>query len=365
MMRRLMACVMALAMFSASAPVHAEPTPVRPTPAPTRPALPPRPAANEPSVAQVENLIGQVGMWSAEYSAHLTAATEIMNAVDGFTAILDRFSVGDLRTRAALEELEAWRVNSIEHAQTVRARASTLRAPPSMALMGEQGTAIEGALAVARSDLAPLIDETIVSIESLAAFGAEAIRSPTKAFDARRRAVYTSAVQLVRIDERRIRASVLALPDDHPNRALMESMLHYYAAVSAMPTHELGVLNGGTADPGALAATMRQATQAMRTSLAQADSHAQTSIRAMRDTPVYPGTENLRRVVLEMSETFPASVNVYGRLANTLDTAAASIAGGGDVITSWADQETQSLPLFEEATVYENRRIELAAQLRR
>lgn len=366
MMRRLIASVMALAMFGASAPVHAEPTPARPTTAPTRPApLSVRPAANEPSIAQIEALVGAIGMWSGEYAAHLTAASALMDEVNGYTAILDQFSAGDLRPRAALERLEAWRANAVARGQALRVQAATLRAPPSLALMGEQGIAIEGAFAVARSDLVPLIDEMIVLLESLAAFGVEAIRSPTKAAETRLRAIYTSAVQMVRIDERRIRATSLALAPDHPNRAIMEATLHYYAAVSAMPSHELRVLDGAPADQDGLAATLRQSAQGMRTSLAQSETHAQSMINQMRNAPRDPSTENLRRLVLEMAETFPASIASYRRLADTLDNAARLISGGESVVNAWATQESMSLPIFDEVTQHENRRIELASQLRR
>jgi hypothetical protein len=313
----------------------------------------------------MEGVLGAMGVWAAEYSAHLTAAGELMDEVDGFTAILDQVSAGNLRTRAALDRLEAWRANAVARGQTIRAQAAALRAPPSLALMGPQGTAMEGALAVARSDLVPLIDEMIASLESLAAFGAEAIRSPTKAMDTRLRAVYTSAVQMVRIDERRIRATGLAMPADHPNRSLMEATLSYYTAVVAMPSHELRVLDGAQADHDGLVATLRQSAQEMRTSLAQADGHTQTVISRMRDAPRHPDTENLRRIVLEMSETFPATIALYRQLAGTLDGAANSISGGEAVVEAWAGQETQSIPIFEQAAAYENRRIELAAQLRR
>lgn len=345
-----------------SAPAYGEPSPVPVTP---RPAAAPPPQRGEPTIAQIEHVIAEIGAWTLDYGALLTEASSVMDEVEGYTGILDRFANGDLRARRAREEMQAWRTNAIARAQALRARAVALRAPPSLALLGPEGGVLENAFAIARNDLPALVDEMIVSLDAFAAVGEEAITNPNTAASARHRAVYQSSIQLIRIDSRRISATAAALANDHPNRHVMEATIAYYAGLTAFPAHELGVIEGAEANPAAVAATLRQSGRDMRASLAQASLHADRMAQHLRSMPAPPEAQQMRQVIIRMADTFPATVRVYGRLADTIDNAALFLEQGGTVADAWARQEEAALPVFDQIAQLENERAQLATQLRR
>ena len=355
MLARLLAASAFALTFCLTGAAEGEPSPARP-----------RPAAPSPNpVAAVEAAVGEIGAWSLEYNAILTQAGSIMDEVNVYVAILDRFASGDLRQRDALREMETWRANAVSRAQALRANAAALRAPPSLEAFGERGPQLENALAMARADLPALIDEMTALLEAVAALGVEAIRSPTKTSDARRRAVYASSIQLIRVDTRRVSATMTALPESHPNRALLNATLAYYSGLESLPAHELRLLDGAESDPSAVAATLRRSAQGMRAELAQVMQLAEGVEREMRARPLPPEASNLRQVLAQLLLTYPETVRVYGQLADTLDNAAVHIDGGVDVSEAWARQEEAALPLLEQISRLENQRAQLAAGFRR
>lgn len=362
-MRHVVRNVLASAiLLLAGAPAYGEPSPIPSAPRPAPSAIAPR---GEPSVAQVEQVVGEIGAWTLDYGALLTEASSVMDEVDGYTAILDRFAAGGVQTRRAREQMQAWRVNAVARAQALRARAVALRAPPSLAVLGADGIVLENAFVVARNDLPALVDEMIVSLEAFGALGEEAIANPTKTATARHRAVYQSSIQLIRIDTRRIAATAAALANDHPNRHIMEATVAYYAGLSAFPTHELGVLDGAQPSPAAVAATLRQSSRDMRASLAQASLQAERMTQHLRSMPAPPEAQQMRLVIIRMAETFPGTVRVYGGLVDSIDAAALYLEQGGDVQEAWVRQEAVALPVFERISQLENERAQLAVQLRR
>lgn len=361
-MRRWVSAFVAMVLVASVAGAWAEPSP---TPSAERGARAPTPPRREPTAAEVQAAVGAVGAWSLEYATLLQQAGEVMDEVDSYTAIIDRFAAREIRERAALEQLEAWRVNTVARGQAVRARAVALRHPPSLSAMGEDGAVLENAFAMSRADLPELIDEIIASMEALAAFGADAIRSPSKISDTLRRAVYSSSMQMIRIDTRRISANAAALSDDHPNKHVMETIVAYYAALGAMPAHELRVLDGEPADPASVGATLRQSARDMRVSLARASRATDQMTREIRNAPAPPDVREMQRTVLQMMESFPATIRVYGQLADTLDAAAARIDVGASVVDVWGEQETAAIPLLDQITQLETERSRLAASLQR
>jgi hypothetical protein len=371
-MRRWVSNLVAAAILIASAPAMAEPSPVDPVqPAPPAAQAPntQRPAraasTQGPTIAQVEQALGEIGVWSLEYSAIITSAAEVMNEVEGYTAILDRVASRQLRTRAALEEMEAWRTNAVARAQAVRANAAAFRPPPSISGISEEMATLEGALVLARNDLPVLIDEMITSLEAWAAYGAEAIRNPNQVADTRLRAVYASGIQLIRIDTRRLSSSMRAAPANHPNRFMIEAMIAYYAGLSLFPLHELRIVDGEQSDPATVAATLRQYAGEMRASLVQAETHAARTAREYAAMPAPPEAQQLRQTVIQMMESYPESVGLYRQLAEGLDTAASGIETGSPIAEAWGAQETAALPVLDQIGRIEERRAQLAAQLRR
>lgn len=281
------------------------------------------------------------------------------------TAIIDRFANREIREREALRQMEAWRANAISRAQALRANAVALREPPSLTVFGEQGAALRAALETSRQDLPILIDQMIANLEALAAFGIEAIRSPTKVAEVRQRAIFSSSVQLIRIDSRRISASVAALAPDHPNRSILNATLAYYRALEALPAHQLRLLDGGEADPMSVAATLRQSSREMRALLAQTLADTERMAREIASTPFPPEGRDLQQALRQMMQTYPDSVRAYNLVADTLDRAAAHIEGGGEVLDAWVTQEQAALPIFDQISRLEDQRAQMAASLRR
>jgi hypothetical protein len=329
------------------------------------PARPRAQSAPSESMTAVEAAVGEIGAWSLEYIEILTQAGAVMDEIDAYTVILDRFASRDLRQREALRQIEAWRANVISRAQALRANAIALRAPPSLTVFGERGAQLENALATARADLPVLVDEMTALLEACADLGAEAVRSPTKAADARRRAVYASSVQLIRIDTRRISANLAALPEQHPSHALLRVTLAYYSGLQSLPAHELRLLDGVESAPTAVAAGLRRSAQEMRAELAQVMPRAESLEREMRATPHPPEGRSLVQALTQMLQTYPETVRVYGLLADTLDNAASNIEGGVEVSEAWARQEEAALPLLDQITRLDNQRAQLAAAFRR
>jgi hypothetical protein len=306
-----------------------------------------------------------MGAWTLVYSALLTQTAGLMDEIDGYNAILDRVAARQTREREALRELQAWRDNAVARAQALRVNAVALAPPPSLAVLGEEGRALEQALIRSREDLPLLIDQTVASLEAFAALGAEAIRSPTKIGDARLRAVYESTLQIIRIDLRRLEASAAALTNQHPNRSIIEANIAYYAGLQSLPSYELQTLDGGQPDPAAVAATLRQSAQTMRAEAAEAVTQAERMRREAQLFPAPPEGRDLQRVVIQMMETVPDLAAQYGLLAGTLEQAAAHIEGGGEVTDAWIRQEETAIPIFDQITRLDDRRAQLAAGLQR
>ena len=280
-------------------------------------------------------------------------------------SITHRHHRPEIREREALRQMEAWRANAISRAQALRANAVALRAPPSLTVFGEQGAGLRAALETSREDLPILVDQMIATFDALAAFGIEAIRNPTKAAEVRQRAIFSSSVQLIRIDSRRISASVAALAPDHPNRSILNAALAYYRALEALPAHQLRLLDGGEADPMSVAATLRQSSREMRTLLAHSLADAERMPGDLASTPLPPEGRDLQRAVQRMMQAYPDSVRAYNLVADTLDRAAAHIEGGGEVLDAWVSQEQAVLPIFEQISRLEDQRAQMAASLRR
>lgn len=357
-MRRWTLVIFAVATMAWSAPARSEPTPM---PAPPRAEEAP---LGDLTAAQVEAIISDVGVWSLDYNDILTSATSVMDSVDRFVEILDRFDRRELRERAALAALDEWRVDAVQRAEAVRARARTLRMPPSLRALGPVGERMEAAFITGRNDLEPLISEIITNLDAMAAIGRDAISDPGKGVEARQRVFFTSALELVRIDSRRIQAAVAALPEDHPNRSIMRGNLRYYEALAAFPAHELRVLDGGAPDPASVANTLERSAQAMRQELAQSEELIERMLTQARFSPSPPDGANVVRGVISIIETLPETVRLYRGVADSLDQAAMRIRAGATVIDAWASQEGTSLPILEQIARADTERARLAAEIR-
>lgn len=319
----------------------------------------------EPSVQALEATLADVGQWTLEYSAVLGDAGAVMEEMDAYIAILDRFSAGETGAGAALAQLSAWRSNAIGRIDAVKANANNLREPPSLAFLGPSAVGLDRALATARRDIAPLLDEIASMLDEVAAMGAEAIRDPEKGLEARQRAVYGSAIQMVRIDLRRIDANLAALTGDHPNHPIMRATQLYYAALMLVPQHEIDVMNGIAPAPTRVASALRLAGQDMRTQTAQSATLAQRLIDGLRARPLPPGGENIVSMIRDMMATFPDTVRAYNGVADSLDRAAAHIEAGGEVAGASEVHDTAVLPYLQEIERLERVRANLAATIGR
>ncbi|ANP45545.1 hypothetical protein ATE48_06245 [Candidatus Viadribacter manganicus] len=353
---------MAAGLVLAVQPAHADDPSNRSQP---RPPAAQAPAPGEPSIAEVRQMLGEMGAWSLEYSGILGEAGRLMDQVEGYTAILDAVGAGSIRKRQAIEQMESWRRTSIARAQAVRERAVALRPPPSLAAMGPDGVDLEAALVLARNDLPLVLDEIITSLDAFAAYGLDAINNRERAVGARLRAIYTSHLQLISIDSRRIRAASRAVATDHPNRFVMEATIEYYRGLAAFGEYGIRALEAPETDTMIVAQTLRDAAVQMRTKLARTETEAQRTLREQRDMRYPPGAETLQRTIIEMTETYPETVRLYRELADTLDTAAAAIEAGGVVSEAWSAQEDIAIPLLERIALVEEQRAQIGAELRR
>lgn len=363
MFARLLAASAFALTFCLTGGAVGEPSPARP-----RAQAAPLPAAPQragPSVAEVEAALGEVGAWTLEYNAILAECAAVLNEIDAYIAIFERVVNREIREREALRQLEAWRANVVARAEALRASAVALRAPPSLAVMGELGARFDVALAAARADLPSFVDQMAAALEAHAALGAEAIRSPTKISEARQRAVFSSSLQLIRIDARRLAANLAAVPDGHPQAALLNAMLAYYAGFEAFPTHELRLLDSVTIDPMSVAVALRRAAQDMRGHLTEATARTERAERELRSLNLPPEARQLRQAAAQVLQSYPETVRAYGQLADTLDSAAGQIEAGTTVDEAWASHEQASLPILDEIARLDDQRTQLVAGLRR
>ncbi|MEQ1617818.1 MAG: hypothetical protein ABL883_05690 [Terricaulis sp.] len=320
---------------------------------------------SEPSVAAVEATLADIGQWTLEYSAVLGGAGAVLEEIDPFIVILDRFSAGETDSRAALRQIGEWRGNAANRIETVRGNAANLRAPPSLALLGPSAVGLDRAMATARRDLPALLDEIASMLDAVAAMGSDAIRNPEKGIEARERAIYGSVIQLIRIDLRRIDANIAALSADHPNRPIMRATQIYYSALMLIPQHEVDVMNGVEPGPIRVAAGLRLAAQDMRTQTAQCAPLAQRTIDALRTRPAPSGSENIIGMIGDMMATFPDTVRAYNGVADALDGAAAHIEAGGEVADASEVHDAAALPYLREIERLEQVRANLAATIGR
>lgn len=315
----------------------------------------------EPTVASVQATLADMAAWMLEYSAVLDQGAELMNNLDEYVSILERFEARDISERTALAQLEQWRVNNGTELEAVRALERALRRPPSIAEFGPDAAPLEFALHTARDNLLPVLDEIGAVLEASASMGVEAIRGGRgKSLELRQRAFYQSSLQLVRIDLRRVEIQGAALDQNHPNRPLMIATQRFYAALSAFPLHELAALDGARPDRGALATGLRAAARDMRVQTAQ----TLVLAAAMRDQmriQQAPEMASLARMIARMMETFPASVAAYNGLADGVDAAAACVERSDATLTCWALLDEQTRAPLEEIGRQERIRAELVA----
>ncbi len=320
---------------------------------------------SEPSVAAVEATLADVGQWTLEYNAVLGDAGAVLDEIDPFVDILDRFSAGEINSTPALRRIDEWRRNAADRISAVRTSVADLREPPSLAWLGSSAAGLDGAMATARRDLPPLLNEIANMLDEVAAMGADAIRNPEKGIEARERAVYGSVIQLIRIDLRRIDANIAALPTDHPNRPIMRATQIYYSALMLIPQHEIDVMDGLEPGPVRVAAGLRLAAQDMRAQTAQSAPLAQRMLEGLRARPALPGSENIIGMINDMMATFPDTVRAYNGLADSLDRAAVHIEAGGAVADASEVHDAAALPYLQEIERLERVRANLAATIGR
>jgi hypothetical protein len=316
----------------------------------------------EPSVASVRATLADMAEWMIEYSTVLDHGAELMNNLDDFALILERFEDGDINQRTALSQLERWRVTNRTEFEVVRVMERNLRRPPSIADFGPSAAPLEFALHTARDNLAPVLDEIAAVLEASASMGVEAVRGdPGKTFEVRERAFYQSSIQLVRIDLRRVEIQGAALERDHPNQPLMTATQHFYAALMAMPSHELARLDGENPDRGALAVLLRQSAREMRVHTGQSAvlaSRMRETMRWSQSAELAP----LSEMIVRLMDTFPASVVAYNGLADGVDAAAACVERGDATLQCWTVLDTQTRAPLEEIGRLERVRAELIAR---
>lgn len=322
-------------------------------------------AQREPSVGAMEATLADMGHWMLEYNAVLAGGGAALDEIDAFVEILDRYSTGETNSTRALRQIEQWRRNAADRMSTVRASAANLRDPPPLAMLGPGSAGLGRAMATARRDLTPMMDEIANMLDGAAAMGVDAIRDPEKGIEARTRAIYGSVIQLVRIDLRRVDANIAALPATHPNRPLLRATQIYYSALILVPQHEIDVVDGIEPAPTRVAAALRLAAQDMRTQVAQCAPLAQRTIEALHASPGLPGSENIVGMVEDMMATFPETVRAYNGVADSLDTAAAHIEAGGEVADASEVHDEAAAPYLQEIERLEQIRVNLAATIGR
>lgn len=316
----------------------------------------------EPSVASVRATLSDMAAWMLEYSTVLDRGGELMENLDEFVAILEQFDAGEINERTALARLDRWRVNNRTELEAVRALERGLRRPPSIADFGPSAAPLEFALHTARENLPPVLEEIGAVLEASASMGIEALRGgPGKSLEVRQRAFYQSSLQLVRIDLRRVEVQGAALDQDHPNRPLMFATQRFYAALMAMPTHELARLDGANPDRAALAVALREAARDIRSNTAQTSALASR----MRETMRWSQSEELEpltQMIVRLMETFPDSVIAYNGLATGVDAAAACVERGDDTLDCWSVMDEQTRAPLEEIGRLERVRAEVIAR---
>ena len=315
----------------------------------------------EPSVAAVQSVLQDMAHWMLEYGEVLEQGGQLMDNLDEFVLILEQFDAGDLTERAALTRLERWRRENRTELEAVRAAERRLRRPPSIALFGAESAPLEFAMNTARDNLLPVIDEIGSVLETSASMGVEALRNGTgKTLEVRQRAFYQSSIQLVRIDLRRVEIQGAALEPNHPNRPLMLATQSFYAALMAMPTYEIAVLDEANPSRSDLARSLRQYAREIRTRSAESGESA----LQMREMMRWGQTNELApmmQMIIRMMDTFPDTVRAYNGLADGVDAAAVCVEGSRDTLDCWGIMDERTRGALEEIGRLERIRAEIVA----
>jgi hypothetical protein len=292
-------------------------------------------------------LLAEAAIWSRDFSAIMQQAAEPLVGIDTFVQqIMDRFEAGRIDAERAAAEVEAWRVDSLAKVARARAAAESLRAPPSSAHLGPDGVRLDTAFAASRDSAAPLVHEFERVIIALADFGVSAVRDPSKAQDARQRAVLNAAMQLLRVDLNRIDAAAASLSTEHPHQAVQVATQHYYNASIAMITYALAALDDG-GDRTAVIATLRSESSAMRRELDRARILAARTIETL-PAQLAGAPPEFVEAAMQAFRTYPDTIRAFSGLADGVDVAAASLQRGAHPLDVWADQEVSDRPYLDE-----------------
>jgi len=322
-------------------------------------AAAPQAASQEPSVAAQQALLSDFGAWTLEYNAILNDAVATVDAIDEFVAVMDGFSAGEINRRAALARIDERQQASRERVSAARQAAAQLRRPPAFSALGAGGEALALATAAARDGLDPLLVQLGRMIDASAELGRSAIRDPSKNLEARERAAYESAVQLVRIDLVRLNLTLAALPPDNPNAPLVHAMRRYSEAVIIIPAAQLDALEGRPTERAAMATALREAARDIRANAARCEQLA----AQVREQARWGGPreyEPLARIMVQMLDTYPPTIVAYRGLADAVDAAADSLSAGDDPLDAWDQLDRLSRPHFDEISRLENARARLA-----
>lgn len=294
----------------------------------------------------IQVLLAEAATWSLEFSQIISTASEPLDSIDTFVAILDNLSADKITDEEAAGQMAAWREQALASTGRARRAAEALAPPPTFAHLGPDGVQLDAAYTGNHQAVLPLVQEFENVVIALADMGDHAVRDPTKAYEARSRAVLNASMQLIRVDRDRMELSAATLRTNHPQQAIVVATQHYYNALLAVPALALAELDGG-GDTAATVAILRAEAHAMRGELARAERLVQPMMETL-PVELAGAPPELLEAALGAFRTYPPSIRSYERLADNIDVSAASLERGGEPLDVWSDQELLDRPHLAE-----------------
>lgn len=162
-----------------------------------------------------------MGEWSAQLNEfYMTYAMIFDNAeFENLVGALEGVDAEQIRTLK-----EAWKVDSSQRIRQLRNLAATMPAPPKLTHPGLKP--YEGVFTEHRAGLTPYIDEAEEMMANIEDIAQKAIEGDISGLAEVSKILVRSGQNMIRSENTLITSSSLALPEDHPNRHLMNVIIN-------------------------------------------------------------------------------------------------------------------------------------------